>query len=288
MAGHALYGTRAHVGGGRALTWARFGLLALLCLPSWAHASWLVEDYQAFRDGGCDPDAEGITSPIVLRVLRSTPWAKAGRDFQDTDLHELFGADGDWYRARVGKAVNIPLEDQLCVAKLRAWEDLQRQMHCIEDEDQATVTARIDIYRWHRQDLGLAELHRYMRGMVPPERPMRSACMVSQMTRDTLGGRWVEWSVDLDTLRRPTEAMLQADFLRLFPEDEGGEPSSDYVSRMKRWERQGTEVQRLTWRAVQVEGNPGDEPFHRTDQGICYGTGSFMDSSWFCLEAGTF
>jgi hypothetical protein len=263
-------------------------LSLLLLFSSVAQAGWVLDDYKAFRDGGCDAEDEGIYSPIVLRVLSSTPWAVAGKDFQYEDLHALFTADGDWFRALPGKSVKISNEDMLCVAKIREWEGKQRQMHCIEDADQATITSRIDVYRWHRQEMGLPELHRYIRGMIPEERPLRSACMVSEMTRESSGGRWVDWSVSTDRIRRPTSAMLMADYRRLFPDDEAGEPSADYMDRMKRWERQYTAVERLQWTAVQVEGNPGDLPFRRKDQGICYGNGSFMDQSWFCLEAGSF
>jgi hypothetical protein len=259
-----------------------------LLLGSLAQAGWVLDDYKAFRDGGCDADDEGIHSPVVLRVLRSTPFAVAGMDFPDEDLHALFQADGDWFRARPVQAVSIPAEDALCVAKIREWEGKQRQMHCIEDADQATIISRIDIYRWHRQDMGLSELHRFIRGMVPEERPLRSACLVSELTRESSGGRWVEWSASINTIRRPTTAMLLADYRQLFVDDESGEPSADYMDRVKRWERQYTSVDRLVWSAVQLEGNPGDEPFRRKDQGICYGTGPFMDQSWFCLEAGSF
>ena len=82
---------------------------------------------------------------------------------------------------------------------------------------------------------------------------------------------------------------LKETYRRLFPEDEGGQVNSAYLDQMAQWERNRTPIRRLKWSSDQLEGNPGDdEPFRRTDVGICWGTGSFMDTSWFCLEAGTF
>ena len=253
-----------------------------------AQAGWLIDDYRSFREGGCDAEEEGISSPVVLRVLRSTPQAEAGLDFIDEDLHRLFGGDGDWFRPKPGKVVRLSEEDQLCVAKIRGWEEKMRQMHCIEEEAQAVLVSDIGLYRWHRQDMGFPELHRYQDGMIPDERPLRSACLVSQAVQERAGGRWVEWSMSEETVRRPTVDRLMQDFRRLYSEDEGVEPSAEYLDRMERWQRQMTPVRRVQWSATQLEGNPGDEPFRRTDQGICWGTGPFMGQDWFCLEAGTF
>lgn len=254
-----------------------------------AQAGWVLDDYRSFRDGGCDPDAEGIHSPVVLRVLRSTPLAEAGEDFPDEDLHKLFEADGGWYRPNARREAQLKPDDALCVAKIRAWEDQQRQMHCIEHEDQAVVTGNIEFYSWHRMDMGLGELHRYMQGMIPDERPKQSACTVSQNRRASLGGRWVEWSLDYRVVRNPSVAELKETYRRLFPDDEGGQVNSAFIDLMTQWERNRTPVHRLKWSSEQLEGNPGDdEPFRRTDVGICWGTGPFMDTSWFCLEAGTF
>ena len=263
-------------------------ILSLSLFSSQAQAGWVKDDYLAFRDADCEPAEQGVYSPVVLRVLRSTPWAMVGHDFEDEDLHALFGADGDWYRPQPGRLVRLPAEDVECVARIEAWEAHLRQMHCIENDSQAALTARIDVYRWHRQDMALGEMHRYIEGMVPDERQMRSACRVSRMTRELEGGRWVDWEIEFETIRRPTVAMLEAEYRRLFPDDEGGEPSADYVDKMERWERRMTPISQMRWDAEQIEGDPGDELFRRADHGVCWGTGLFMDQTWFCLEAGEF
>ena len=145
----------------------------------------------------------------------------------------------------------------MCVAKIRAWEDQQRQMHCIEHEDQAVVTGNIEFYSWHRMDMGLGELHRYMQGMIPDERPKQSACTVSQNRRASLGGRWVEWSLDYRVVRNPSVAELKETYRRLFPDDEGGQVNSAFIDLMTQWERNRTPVHRLKWSSEQLKATLG-------------------------------
>ena len=109
----------------------------------------ILADYRDVLGSGCDPTKLGLDSPVVLRVLRNTPFAVAGRRFDSADLSALYTADGDWY-APSADDISLSKEDTDCVTRLKAHEDRVRSEHCVPANVQTALTTDPEVYAWHR------------------------------------------------------------------------------------------------------------------------------------------
>ncbi len=102
--------------------------------------------YSAVRGIGCDSNASAIWTPIEARILRYLPHAAAGIRPPYDEIDAMYRADGDWYTP-VGGALTMNESDRVCVARLKAREDLMRQTAPIPAELEPRLTASVEVFR---------------------------------------------------------------------------------------------------------------------------------------------
>lgn len=106
--------------------------------------------YGAVRGIGCDSVASAIWTSIEARALRHLPTASAGIRPRDPALHALYQADGEWYNP-TGGAVTLNEADRVCVARLKAREDLMRQTTPLPPKLKPRLQSSVEVFRTLRR-----------------------------------------------------------------------------------------------------------------------------------------
>jgi len=239
----------------------------------------LLADYDALVRAGCDPEAAGIHSPVVLRVLRNTPFARAGRRFKSADLDALYRADGDWYHPTTDD-VALGDGDARCVEALRRHEARARTYHCLSPEAQAVLTADRDVYLWHRGG-GVAPLHHFH----PFSGEPWDACSA---TPDRLAaaefGR-AEWKIEAPSPATLTPEELPGVYGQLNPMGEATPPPGD-LQRVAHWNRENLPLRTFSWEVNALDYAGEGESYEWMIRRRCWGPGPFMGPEWICYELG--
>ena len=102
--------------------------------------------YRALMAARCDLAQLPAMTPIDARILGLTPFALAGRPFQEPELASLFAGDGNWYKPGPSPEVKISPADTKCVASLQAAEKVLRERMPVDEEIELRLT-NLQVFR---------------------------------------------------------------------------------------------------------------------------------------------
>jgi hypothetical protein len=243
-------------------------------------SSPLLDDWGRLLEAGCDPDAAKLHSPVVLRVLRNTPFAQLGRPFTSQDLDALYRSDGDWYQPSADGEHTLSDDAAACVARLREREQEALGYHCMKEGAREALTRSLAVYLWHRGG-GVADLHRFK-----PQQPGWSACDPAPGPEDEeafYAHETTYWTVTDATSPGVSEALLRAAWQNKSPVHyprRAGEPPARERARFEGWDEDGASIHHLYWMAEVSNCCVGSQTFAH-----CLGPGP--DEAWVCYDAGS-
>jgi len=250
--------------------------LLLALLLSSADARSVRDTYQKVVDTGCDPSE--FVSPAVVRVLRNTPFAIAGRPFTSTDLDALFRADGDWYAPKKGE-VHLSETDSACVAKLKAHEDKLRSMHCVTGDAQAALTAAPDIWLWHYQ-------HQFDKWDITGKAPAKAsldACKPPDFQNRPKAGHTSSWTIEVGAVKAGMDVLrLPAAISNTYTDAQSPESLAAANAMIAAWLKAGKGVRYLKG-VADSEDWDGDEAYESQTTVHCAGPDPFMSEQWICF-----